>query len=558
MTIRSLIRKMDRIEARVRKNTHLAVLDRQRPDPQEEPLWLPLPDRNGKPTPQRMAYESSADVTGYGGAAGGGKTDLALGLAVTSHLRSALFRREATQLRAMIDRARELLVGHGRLNEDSGVWRDLPGGRQIEFCGVKDRGHENKYRGRPKDLLVLDEADQFLEAQFRFLAGWVRTTIPGQRCRILLTFNPPSTPEGQWITQYFGAWLDPCHPRPAKPGELRWFTTVEGKEVECKNGEPFEHNGQLIKPQSRTFIPAKLSDNPYLMTTSYGATLQAMPEPLRSQLLYGDFTAGMKDDDWQVIPTEWIRNAQARWTPEKPARTYMTCLGVDVARGGSDKTVLARRYGNWFAPLEKHPGQSTPDGASVVGHIAKALAERADRVADVNIDVIGIGASVYDGCSAIHVSPNAINFGEGTERTDRTGQLHFRNVRAWAYWNLRESLDPDKGDKLALPPDSELLADLTAARWKMTAQGIQLESKEDIKKRIGRSPDCGDAVVMAAMPQVPAPRILLPEPGKGSLVDSAPPGVFIGNENKHGGCDPKDTSGFSSGGGVWNELPGQW
>jgi hypothetical protein len=504
-----------------------------------------------------MAYESAADVTGYGGAAGGGKTDLALGLAITNHRRSAIFRREATQLRAILDRAREILGGRGRLNEVSGVWRDLPGGRQIEFCGVKDLGDEQKYRGRPKDLLVLDEADQFLEGQFRFLAGWVRTTVPGQRCRILLTFNPPSTAEGQWITHYFGPWLDRQHPQPARPGELRWYAQIDGKEVECE-GKPFEHKGETITPQSRTFIPAKLEDNPYLMATSYGATLQALPEPLRSQLLKGDFTAGIRDDDWQVIPTEWVRKAQARWTPDKPPRTSLTCLGVDVARGGTDKSVLSRRYGIWFAPLEKHPGKSTPDGASVVGHIAKALVVREDQVADVNIDVIGIGASVYDGCSTIKVSPNGINFGEGTDKTDRTGQLHFRNVRAWAYWNLREILDPDTGDKLALPQDSELLADLTAARWKMTAQGIQLESKDDIKKRIGRSPDCADAVVLAAIPEIPAPRITLPEPGTGNVVDSAPPGVFIGNENKHGGCDPKDSPGFSSGGGVWNEIPSQW
>lgn len=454
-----------------------------------------------------------------------------MGLAVTNHLRSVIFRREGTQLRAILDRAREILEGHGRLNEDSGVWRNLPGGRQIEFCGAKDPGHERKHRGRPKDLLVLDEADQFLESQFRFLCGWVRTTVPGQRCRILLTFNPPCTVEGQWIIRYFAPWLDPQHPRPAKPGELRWFAQCDGKEVECISNRPFECSGEMITPQSRTFIPARLEDNPYLMATNYGATLQALPEPYRSQLLKGDFTAGIRDDDWQVIPTEWVRKAQARWTADKPARTPLTCLGVDVARGGSDQTVLARRYGIWFAPLEKHAGTSTPDGGSVIGHIAKALAVREDQACDVNIDVIGVGASVCDGCSGAGISPNSINFAESTERTDRTGKLRFVNLRAWVYWNLREMLDPANGDAVALPPDTELLADLTAARWKMTAQGIRLEAKEEIKKRIGRSPDCADALVLAAMPQIPPPRISLPKPGTGSIVESVPPGVFLDNKS---------------------------
>jgi len=54
-----------------------------------------------------------------------------------------------------------------------------------------------------------------------------------------------------------------------------------------------------------------------------------------------------------------------------------------------------------------------------------------------------------------------------------------------------------KGEGIALPPDPELVSDLCAPRWKLTARGIQVESKDEIIKRLGRSPDCGDAVVMA-------------------------------------------------------------
>jgi hypothetical protein len=56
------------------------------------PLWNPLPG------PQTIAYQTLADVTGYGGAAGGGKTDLALGLAITAHQKSLILRREAVHL----------------------------------------------------------------------------------------------------------------------------------------------------------------------------------------------------------------------------------------------------------------------------------------------------------------------------------------------------------------------------------------------------------------------------------------------------------------------------
>jgi hypothetical protein len=64
---------------------------------------------------------------------------------------------------------------------------------------------------------------------------------------------------------------------------------------------------------------------------------------------------------------------------------------------------------------------------------------------------------------------------------------------------MRDLLDPECGQRNALPPDQELLADLTAPRWAMTMQGIKVEPKEDIVKRLGRSPDCADAVALAIL-----------------------------------------------------------
>src|SRR5579885_3369930 len=205
------------------------------------PLWTPLPDKDGRPSPQRLAYESPADVLGFGGAGGGGKSWLLLGLAVTQHRRSLIFRREAVQLTGLIDDARQLLAGKGQLNENTGKWKGLPDGRQIEFKGCKDLGDIHKFRGRPHDLICFDEADQFSEFQFRFLCGWNRTTVAGQRCRVVLTFNPPSTAEGQWLLSYFGPWLDPKHSHPARPGELRWYAMVDGVAGERPERETVQH-----------------------------------------------------------------------------------------------------------------------------------------------------------------------------------------------------------------------------------------------------------------------------------------------------------------------------
>jgi len=118
--------------------------------------------------------------------------------------------------------------------------------------------------------------------------------------------------------------------------------------------------------------------------------------------------------------------------------------------------------------------------------------------ATVNVDLIGVGTSVYDFLHEMDgVDAQGVNVASGADQTDRSGKFKMRNVRAWMYWSLREALDPQLGEDLALPPDSELLADLCAPRWKVSAQGIQVESKEDIIERLGRSPDSGDAVALA-------------------------------------------------------------
>lgn len=448
------------------------------------PIWQPLPG------PQTMAYESEADIIGYGGAAGGGKTDLACGLALTRHTVSAIFRREATQLTGIIDRLTQILGSTQGYNGQQKIWR-LPNA-QIEFGSVPHAGDERRHQGRPKDLLVLDEATNFLESQARFLMGWVRTTIPGQRCRVLLPFNPPTTTEGQWVIQFFAPWLVEENPNPAKDGELRWFATIDGRDTEVESGEPFRHKGELIVPLSRTFIRSNLDDNPFLLETGYGATLQSLPEPLRSQMMRGDFKAGMQDDPWQVIPSEWVKAAQLRWRP-KEAKGAMDSLGVDVSRGGRDETIIAPRHGTWFDEMIVRPGTESPDGPTVASQV---VAVRRDR-AVVHIDMVGWGSSPYDFLVANNIQTVGVNGAAKSFEVAREGNLRFTNLRAEVWWRMRESLDPTNPDPIALPPDPKLRADLCAPKWKLAPGGIRVELKEEIIKRIGRSPDRGDAVCLA-------------------------------------------------------------
>lgn len=459
------------------------------------PIWVP------QPGPQTDAYVSEADELFYGGAAGGGKSELMIGLALTSHDRSLLLRREHQQLKAMVDRIGGILGGRDGFNAQDKRWR-LKDGRVIDFGGVQFPGDEQAYQGQPHDLIAFDEVTSFLESQYRFISAWNRSAKPGQRCRIVAAGNPPTDTNGEWVIRRWGPWLDPEYSgERAAPGELRWFaTSPDGVDVEVDGPGVVDLGGEKVFPRSRTFIPSSVDDNLFLATTNYKAVLQSLPEPLRSQMLNGDFSAGREDSPWQVIPTEWVRQAQARWTPDRPRGARMDALGVDVARGGKDKTILSSRFDVWFDKLREFPGSDTPDGTVVAGYVAATLRDKAP----VYIDVIGVGASAHDhlvkvlGVKSIPVDARVTSW-----ELTKAGTQGFFNRRSELWWRFREALDPSGGCDLALPPDREILVELCTPRWKPVTRNrrgaIQVEGKEDIRKRIGRSTDRADALIMSAI-----------------------------------------------------------
>lgn len=479
---------------------HLEALKKLRPEERAElhrllgtyaQRWLTLPG------PQDQAYHSKADILFYGGAAGGAKSDLLLGLARNEHQRSIIFRRNYGQLSGIIERAFDVLPA--KLNSKRMIYR-LGGGRTIELGAVQHEHDWKNFAGRPHDFIAFDELPQFQQSQFRALIGWLRHPDPRQRKRVVATGNPPTDAEGDWVTRYWGPWLNPGDPLfgRVKPGDLVWYTTIEGEDIVCENGDPFMHKGKLVTPMSRTFIPSRLRDNPYLMLSGYEAVLQGMPEPLRSQMLDGDFMAGKADNPRQVIPGAWVEMAFERWrkTP-KPVDVPVTALGVDVARGGPDNTVLSPRRGWWYDEQVVVPGRDTPDGDSV----AILCSFHVEPSTQINVDVNGVGAAAVDSLRRVRpedtVWPLMVSL--ATDEMDATGNFYFKNMRSLLTWRFRELLDPGLGSTMCLPPDPSLKADLCAPLWKPVGKFIEVEPKDKVKKRIGRSPDRGDSAIYAAV-----------------------------------------------------------
>jgi hypothetical protein len=228
-----------------------------------------------------------------------------------------------------------------------------------------------------------------------------------------------------------------------------------------------------------------------------------------------------------VIPLAWVEAANERWLQRikvkqtdwnwvdgaargqwpnwdwqsKAHEEDFTCVGVDIARSDlGDKTVIARRQGNTITQLDRY---AIADTMPIVGKV-KGIMERYTH-SYAMVDVIGIGSGPVDRLREMVAVKRvqAFNASEGTNLKDRGKELEFSNCRSAAWWNMRELLDPAYDSEVALPPCDILTGDLTAPkRGKDTSSGkITVESKKDIRKRLGRSTDDGDAVVMAFFPR---------------------------------------------------------
>jgi hypothetical protein len=206
----------------------------------------------------------------------------------------------------------------------------LPGGREIEFASCPHEWDVQRFQGRPHDLIGFDELPSFTRTQYLYLCLWNRSTKPGQRCRVLCTGNPPSSPEGLWVLEYWGAWLNPLHSDPAQPGELRWpartsedgdaeifFRTKEEADLARLPNPIRDHNGQIIPPRSRTYVPCKTRVSQQLLASGYEKVLANAPRDLQA-LAKGQFEAILEDDLWQVIPSAWVDAAMKRWSPYPP------------------------------------------------------------------------------------------------------------------------------------------------------------------------------------------------------------------------------------------------
>lgn len=185
-------------------------------------------------------------------------------------------------------------------------------------------------------------------------------------------------------------------------------------------------------------------------------------------------------------PHSLVQAAMSRWTAQPPAGVPMCAIGVDVAQGGSDNTVISPRHDGWFAELLTVPGKETPGGTDVAGLVISKRRDGAKCIVDIGG---GWGGDAY-----AHLRENGVDavsymgIKDSVRRT-HDGLLKFRNIRTEAYWKLREALNPDQpgGSTICLPNDQHYSLTLPHQPMRLSVAGMAAASFILSRKKISLS-----------------------------------------------------------------------
>lgn len=298
----------------------------------------------------------------------------------------------------------------------------------------------------PFILVVLDEASGIKPEMWAGIEG----VLSGGHAR-LLSIGNPTDPTSQFAAEYASL---PLRAR---------FTISAFDTPNLKAG--------------RTIVPGLISPE-WVEARRKGWGEQS---PLYQSRVLGNFPTQSIDT---LIPLAWIEQAQQRWhdtADEGPVE-----LGVDVARFGDDDTVFALRKGIRVRIALEANGIDEMDTAGRAMRMAKD-----EGVTSLKVDATGgYGTGVVDRIKEDGMQVHGMNSSNGSRDPDQ-----FYNIRAEWFWDLRERF---RDGRIALDPDdTDTAHELSVLKYKFKGSRIVIESKEDLKKRLGKSPDRADAVMLA-------------------------------------------------------------
>lgn len=232
-------------------------------------------------------------------------------------------------------------------------------------------------------------------------------------------------------------------------------------------------------------------------------------------LVMGEFP---NQSENSLFPVDLVQQAMNNYgVDEETGKTFaelsgwkipsgMQEYGLDVARFGSDKTVLTSRRGGFVDPYTVGAGGNIWQNTDLITSADKVLALVDDykyQNINIKIDDTGVGGGVSDALDRYAKQRTMVGQAPYLYRLSRYNMAmrphnadKFHDITSEVYWNLATWF---KNKAIALPYDKELFDELVGRRWKITDTGkIKVESKEDYRERTkSRSPDKSDSLALA-------------------------------------------------------------
>jgi hypothetical protein len=219
---------------------------------------------------------------------------------------------------------------------------------------------------------------------------------------------------------------------------------------------------------------------------------------LENQFAYSVLGVYPPTDETQLISQAWIDMARSRYDSyvavhgERPAQAISAIAGLDLAEFGGDSNALCCRYGNFVSPF------NTWGGMDIIAASNRAYIECQGRnVSVINCDGTGVGAAAGPYLVDKGMVATSVKVGSGASaKLSDLGE--FGRLRDELWWRVRDWL---ASDQAMLPPDEQLLEELTVATYAIDDSGrIKILKKDEMRRQLQRSPDRADALCLTFAP----------------------------------------------------------
>ncbi len=352
-------------------------------------------------------------------------------------------------------------------------------------------------------LIVVDEGGGIGHTMGKSL----ESITGGAHTRLLVPGNPPTDEEGSWLEE-------------RTKSEI--WNTIRISWEDSPNYVRRDEAGEIVE-RSTEEVPDKvrrnLVDEQWVkdVITEFGEDSNYVEARVHARFPKGSTN--------KTIPWGWI---EAALDNDNPEPSTWVRLGVDPAADGGDELAIALAVGNVVRIVHASSGAQNANPADVAGKILEQIREAEQirqrlgetRRVRVKIDSLGVGQGAWGflhnwGLEQVHDAEIV----EVKVSESANDDKKYANKRAEMWWAGREMIrprpaDPERG-MLARPPIVRLdleanrraASQLNAPKYGNDSQGrIRIEKKEEVKKRLGGSPDRGEAILLALYePEVSEP-----------------------------------------------------